>query len=92
MIDPQYVRDHPADVERRLRSRGLDPTKELAELATLEADRRRLIPAVEALKREQNEAGEAVARAKREGRDLSGIFAENKARGGRIREAEAAQK
>jgi len=90
VIDPQYVRDHPADVERRLRSRGLDPAKELAELATLEAERRRLIPAVEALKREQNEAGEAVARAKKEGRDPSGIFAENRARGGRIREAEAA--
>ncbi len=90
MLDPQYVRDHLADVERRLRTRGLDPSTELAELAVLEAERRRLIPAVEALKREQNEAGESVARAKKEGRDPSGIFAENKARAGRIREQEAA--
>jgi seryl-tRNA synthetase len=90
MLDPQYVRDHLDDVQRRLRARGLDLSQELAELAAIEADRRRLIPAVEALKREQNEAGEAVARAKREGKDPSGIFAENKARAGRIREQEAA--
>ena len=90
MLDPQFVRDHLSDVERRLKARGIDPSKELAELAKLEAERRRLIPAVETLKREQNEAGESVARAKKEGRDPSGIFAENKARAGKIREQEAA--
>ena len=46
MIDPQLIRDRLADVERGLRARGLDPTKELAELVALEAERRRLIPAV----------------------------------------------
>ena len=55
-------------VDARLRTRGLDPTKELAELATLECERRRLIPMVETLKRDQNTAGEAIARAKRTGR------------------------
>jgi seryl-tRNA synthetase len=75
-------------VDARLRQRGLDPTAELAELATLEAERRRLIPGVEALKRDQNTAGEAVAKAKRAGQDPSAIFAENKARAGKIRELE----
>jgi seryl-tRNA synthetase len=89
MLDPQLVRDQLGDVERRLRARGMDPSKELSELARLETERRRLIPAVEALKREQNEAGESVARAKKEGRDPSGIFAENKVRAGKIREMEA---
>ena len=89
MIDPTLVRDRLPDVEARLRARGLDPSADLAELSSLEADRRRLIPLVENLKREQNEAGESVARAKREGRDPSGIFAENKARAGRTRELEA---
>ncbi len=88
MIDPQLIRDRLADVERGLRARGLDPAKELAELSALEAERRRLIPAVETLKREQNTAGEAVARAKKAGEDPSGIFVENKARAGRIREQE----
>jgi seryl-tRNA synthetase len=89
MLDPAYVRDHLPAVEVKLRARGLDPSKELAALTTLEAERRRLIPAVENLKREQNAAGEAVARAKKAGEDPSGIFAENKARGGRIKELEA---
>jgi seryl-tRNA synthetase len=88
MLDPAYVRDHLQDVEARLRSRGMDPAKELAELTALEAERRRLIPAVENLKRDQNAAGEAVARAKKAGEDPSAIFAENKARGARIKELE----
>jgi len=88
VIDPAFVRDRLPEVEARLRSRGMDPSADLAELASLETDRRRLIPLVETLKREQNEAGEAVARAKREGRDPSAIFAENKARAGRVRELE----
>ena len=82
------MRERPADVETRLRSRGLDPSADLAELTGLESERRRLIPLVENLKREQNAAGDQVALAKREGRDPSGIFAENKARAGRIREME----
>jgi seryl-tRNA synthetase len=90
MIDPALLRDRPEVVEAKLRSRGLDPDVELADVLTLEAERKRLIPAVEALKREQNAAGEEVARAKREGRDPSGVFAENKARGERIKSLEAA--
>jgi len=89
MLDPSFVRDHLRDVETRLRMRGLDPSDDLKAFATLESDRRRLIPEVENLKREQNAAGEAVARAKREGRDPSPIFAENKQRAGRIKELEA---
>jgi seryl-tRNA synthetase len=88
MLDPVYVRDHLAEVETRLRQRGLDPAKDLAELARFESERRRLIPAVETLQREQKAASEDVARAKKEGRDPSGIFAENKARAGRIRDLE----
>ena len=88
MLDPVFVRDHLPEVDARLRSRGLDPASELAELAGLEAERRRLIPAVENLKRDQNAAGEQVARAKKEGRDPSGIFAENKARSAKIRDLE----
>jgi seryl-tRNA synthetase len=89
MLDPAYVKDHLPDVEARLRSRGLDVARELAEFAALEAERRRVIPIVENLKREQNAAGEAVARAKKEGRDPSELFAASKARAAAIREEEA---
>ncbi len=44
---------------------------------------------MEGLKRDQNAAGQAVARAKKAGEDPSGVFAENKARGGRIKGLEA---
>jgi seryl-tRNA synthetase len=89
VLDPVFVRDHPEVVEARLRSRGLDPTADLTSLAGLESARRRLLPEVEGLKREQNESGEAVARAKKAGEDPSAVFAANKARGGRIKQLEA---
>jgi seryl-tRNA synthetase len=88
MLDAAYVRDHLDEVEARLRTRGMDPSAQLSAWATLEAGRRRLIPEVETLKAAQNAAGAEVAKAKREGRDPSGIFAENKARGARIKELE----
>jgi seryl-tRNA synthetase len=89
MLDPVFVRDNPERVAERLRSRGLDPTADLGALADLEARRRQLLPEVEGLKRDQNAAGEAVARAKKAGEDPSAIFAENKARAGRIKTMEA---
>jgi seryl-tRNA synthetase len=85
MLDAAFVRDHVADVEARLRARGMDPSRELSDLTSLDAERRRLIPLVETLKREQNAAGEAVARAKKAGQDASGIFAANKARAAEIK-------
>ena len=90
MLDPVYVREHLPAVERRLRLRGIDPSAELATLSGLDAERRRLIPLVENLKRDQNAAGEAVARAKKEGRDTHEIVAANKARSAEIREHETA--
>jgi seryl-tRNA synthetase len=89
VLDPAFVRDNPDVVDARLRSRGLDPSADLSALAALESSRRRLLPEVEGLKREQNEAGEAVARAKKAGEDPSAVFAANKARGGRIKQLEA---
>ena len=88
MLDAAFVRDHMDDVRTGLRNRGLNPDAELEQIATLEARRRRLIPEVEGLKREQNAAGDEVARAKRQGKDASDIFAANKARALRIRQLE----
>jgi seryl-tRNA synthetase len=88
MLDAAYVRDHIEEVRAGLRSRGLDPDAELEQIATLETRRRRLIPELEGLKREQNTAGDEVARAKRQGLDASPIFAANKARGQQIRQRE----
>jgi len=86
MLDPVFVRDHLDEVRQGLQSRGLDASAELEQLASLEAHRRRLIPQVEGLKREQNTAGDEVARAKRQGKDASHIFEANKQRGQKIKQ------
>ena len=90
MLDPAEIRDRLDVVGARLQTRGGDLSAEIADLAALDAERRRLLPLVENLKRDQNTAGEAVARAKREGRDAADLLAANKARAATIREHEIA--
>src|SRR5688572_33441986 len=88
MLDPGMLRDRLEDVRTGYRNRGLKSDAELEQVAALETRRRRLIPELEGLKREQNTAGDEVARAKRQGLDASPIFAANRARGQQIRQLE----
>src|SRR6478735_1355160 len=90
MLDPGFVRDHLEMVRSGLQNRGLDASAVLDPLIELDTRRRRLLPEVEGLKRDQNAAGEEVARAKKQGLDPSAIFAANKTRGQRIKQLEAA--
>jgi seryl-tRNA synthetase len=90
MLDPAYVREHLDEVRTGFRNRGLDPEAILEPFAELDAKRRAQILEVENLKREQNAAGEEVARAKKQGLDPSAVFAANKARGQQIKQLEAA--
>ncbi len=89
MIDPAFVRDHPDLVRAGLRSRGIDPDADLDALAVFDSRRRAVIVEVEELKRQQNRSGEEIARAKREGRDPSAVFAANRERGQLIKQIEA---
>src|ERR1044071_396792 len=73
MIDPASLRERLDAVRTALANRGVDMTRELEDLAALEARRRRLLPELEGLKREQNSAGDEVARAKRQGLATSKI-------------------
>src|SRR5688572_30146457 len=86
MLDPALFRDHLDTVRAGLQKRGLDLTAELEELATLETRRRRLLPEVEGLKREQNTAGDEVARAKRQGVDAARIQQANRDRAAQIKQ------
>src|SRR5688572_16789627 len=88
MLDPAFLRENIESVGQRLSTRGADFKSELEQFATLEAHRRRTIPAVEGLKREQNTAGDEVARAKRQGLDASAIFEANKQRAQKIKQLE----
>ncbi len=89
MLDPTFVRDHLDAVRESLTRRGARMDSELETLAALDAERRRLIPEMENLKREQNASSEAVARAKKAGEDVSHLFAASKVRGQEIRQREA---
>jgi seryl-tRNA synthetase len=86
MLDPSYIRDHMEEVRAALRSRGIDADKALEEIATLETARRRIIPELEGLKRQQNAAGDEIARAKRMGKDTTAIHEANKARSVQIKQ------
>jgi seryl-tRNA synthetase len=86
MLDPIFLREHPDLVNAALRSRGMDPARALEELATLDNARRRLIPELEGLKREQNTSGDQIAQAKRKGLDTTAIQDANRAKAQQIRQ------
>ena len=86
VIDPALFRDNLDAVRTALANRGVDMTRELEELAALEARRRRLLPELEGLKREQNTAADEVAKAKRQGQDTSKIQEANRQRAAQIKQ------
>jgi seryl-tRNA synthetase len=86
MLDPAFLRDNLEAVRHGLQKRGTDFSRELEDLATLETSRRRLLPEIEGLKREQNASGDEVARAKRQGLDASKIQEASRARAQRIKQ------
>src|SRR3954470_13756484 len=80
ILDPSYIRNHMEEVRIGLRNRGLDPDKILEEVATLETARRRLIPELEGLKRQQNASADEFAKAKRMAKDTTQIQEANRQR------------
>ena len=88
MLDPKFVSEHIEAVQGAMANRGLSVTAELQQLATAEAHRRRLIPEIEGLKREQNTSGDQVARAKRQGQDAKHLFEASKQRAQKIKQLE----
>ncbi len=89
MLDPALLRDRLDTVRTALQNRGLDMSRELDELRSLEAERRRLLPEVEGLQREQNAAAGEVAKAKRQGLDITAIQEQSRERGQRIKQLSA---
>jgi seryl-tRNA synthetase len=89
MLDPALVRDRVEEVRTALAHRGINADAELEELGRLDTRRRRLIPETEELKRQQNAAGDEVARAKRQGQDASAIHGASRERGQKIKQLEA---
>jgi seryl-tRNA synthetase len=86
MLDPGFLRDNIDAVRATLARRGVDLTTELEELAVLETRRRRLLPEIEGLKREQNAVGDEVARARRQGLDASKLQEASRQRAQQIKQ------
>ena len=87
MLDPSYIRDHLEEVRTALRNRGVDDAdKVLEDIATLETARRRIIPELEGLKRQQNASADEFARAKRMGKDTTAIQEATRARAAQIKQ------
>jgi len=78
MLDLNYVREHLAEVEEKLRQRGLNPEELLGGFRDLDARRRQAITAAETLKAERNKKSEEVGRRKRAGEDASTLMEETK--------------
>jgi seryl-tRNA synthetase len=93
MVDPTLIRDHFDEVRARLEARGGSTTEALARLLELDQARRRILPTLENLKRDRNQAGELIAKAKRAGEDASALLDANKKRAEEIKilDAELAQ-
>src|SRR5581483_4000141 len=73
-------------VRAALHNRGVDMNAEIEELVMLETRRRRLLPEIEGLKREQNSAGDEVARVRRQGGDATKIQEASRQRVGQIKQ------
>ncbi len=86
MLDPAILRDNIEGLRAALQKRGVDLSSELEELAALESRRRRILPELEGLKREQNTSGDEVARAKRQGLDTTRIQEANRQRAQQIKQ------
>jgi len=74
MLDPALFRDDFEATRQRLLTRGPGLETALAALAELDQSRRQILPRVETLKFERNQAGEAIAKAKRAGEDATALL------------------
>mgnify|MGYP003575248617 CR=1 FL=1 len=86
MLDPAFLRDNLEAVRNGLLKRGADLASELEDLATLETRRRRLLPEIEGLQRQQKAARDEVARARRQGLAASNIQEASRARAQQIKQ------
>ncbi len=78
MLDIRYIKEKPDEVVARLAKKGKDAKEDIREILELDAERRALISSTEAIKAEQNKTNKLIPQYKKEGRDVSEIFAKMK--------------
>ena len=78
MLDIKYIKENPAEVIERLAKKGKDGKAEIEEILALDTERRSIISSVESIKAEQNKTNKLIPQYKKEGKDVSEIFARMK--------------
>jgi seryl-tRNA synthetase len=78
MLDIKYIKENPEEVIARLAKKGKDAKEEIELILKLDGERRALISEVEVLTSEQNKTNKLIPQYKKEGKDVSAIFAEMK--------------
>ena len=84
MLDLKLIRSEPDVVRAALHRRGMAGA--LDEVLELDARRRELLPQVEELRAQRNQASELIAQAKRSGEDAQGAIEDMRALGAREKE------
>ena len=85
MLDIKYIKEKPEEVIERLAKKGKDAKDEIEAILALDAERRALISSTEAIKAEQNKTNKLIPQYKKEGRDVSEIFAKMKEMGAQVK-------
>lgn len=86
LLDLKFVRDNLELVQKAVDARHAEV--DLASFRQLDEERRSVLPELEKLRARRNEVSAEVGRIKKSGGDPSGVFAEMKQVGGRIKELE----
>ncbi|MGN1095943.1 MAG: serine--tRNA ligase [Eubacteriales bacterium] len=86
MIDIKLIKENPDEIVRRLKVKGRDAADDIARILELDSTRRSLISETEALKAEQNRENKLIPSYKKEGKDVSEIFAKLKEIGNKSKE------
>ena len=81
MLDIKYIKEKPDEVIARLQKKGKDAKEEIEAILELDKKRRELIAKTEAIKAEQNKTNKLIPQYKKEGKDVSEIFAKMKEMG-----------
>jgi len=89
MLDIKLIKENPEDVVARLAAKGRDAKNEIEEILKLDEERRALIAETENTKAEQNRQTKLVPQMKKEGRDVTEVFAKMKELGAKVKEGEA---
>ncbi len=89
MLDIRLLREDPESVKQRLLAKGVDCSETIDRILELDLQRRDWIGQAEKRKAEQNRISKQVPILKKQGQDVSAIFAEMKSLSDQVKQADA---